>query len=293
MVSLKLEKCDVLIAMSGIYVKSLHTAKKKYNSKIFLERGSHHILSQKDIIDDMALKGMKVSKIPQFIINRELLGYDTADKIVIPASHVEVSFINNCIASEKLFINQYGVDLAMFPITNLPENMMPTAIFVGLWCYRKGVDVLVAAFAKLPHIKLIHVGPIGDAPLPLLSNFKHIDPVSQWLLKDLYSKAHIFVLASREEGLALVQVQALSCGLPIVCTDRTGGSDLKNALKEPGWISVIKHDDPIGFAREVDKMMKKIIGTSGPRDLISGQRETFSWSAYGKRYENELIKVIK
>jgi len=36
----------------------------------------------------------------------------------------------------------------------------------------------------------------------------------------------VFVMASIEEGLAMVQVQALACGLPLICTTNTGGEDL-------------------------------------------------------------------
>ena len=39
-----------------------------------------------------------------------------------------------------------------------------------------------------------------------------------------------YLLPSREGGLALVQIQALACGCPIVVGDRTGGADLKAYL---------------------------------------------------------------
>jgi glycosyltransferase involved in cell wall biosynthesis len=33
-------------------------------------------------------------------------------------------------------------------------------------------------------------------------------------------------MASIEEGMAMVQMQALACGLPLICTTNTGGEDL-------------------------------------------------------------------
>ena len=33
-------------------------------------------------------------------------------------------------------------------------------------------------------------------------------------------------MASVEEGMAMVQMQALACGLPLICTTNTGGEDL-------------------------------------------------------------------
>jgi len=42
----------------------------------------------------------------------------------------------------------------------------------------------------------------------------------------LYSQASVLVLASVEEGLALVQAQAMACGVPVIATTNTGAEDL-------------------------------------------------------------------
>ena len=56
--------------------------------------------------------------------------------------------------------------------------------------------------------------------------FVHIDPVPQTELARFYAEADAFVLASREDGFGVVLAQALASGLPVICTDRTGGADL-------------------------------------------------------------------
>jgi glycosyltransferase involved in cell wall biosynthesis len=40
------------------------------------------------------------------------------------------------------------------------------------------------------------------------------------------SRSHVLVLPSVEEGLALVQGQAMACGCPVVATAATGAEDL-------------------------------------------------------------------
>jgi glycosyltransferase involved in cell wall biosynthesis len=40
------------------------------------------------------------------------------------------------------------------------------------------------------------------------------------------SRSHVLALASVEEGLALVQGQAMACGCPVVATMATGAEDL-------------------------------------------------------------------
>src|SRR5258705_187688 len=101
-----------------------------------------------------------------------------------------------------------------------------TLLFVGSWTLRKGCDLVMSAIAQTPLVWLVHVGSIDtDLAFPREDpRFVQIDPVPQTELARFYAEADAFVLASREEGLAVMQAQALASGLPVICTDRTGGS---------------------------------------------------------------------
>lgn len=297
--SWKLEPCDVVVAMSGIYVNSLIHAKKKYGAKIYLERGSKHILSQKKILDRGIAEGYPVSSVSIGIVEREIKGYEIADKITIPSNHVEQSFIDNGVSKDKIFKNPYGVDLDMFNPSRsyVKENTnlkTPTIIFVGNWSYRKGSDILMKAWSRLEgKVKLMHVGFIGDIPLPKDENFIHINSVPQWRLKEEYVKADLMVLPSREEGLAMVILQALACGLPVVCSNQTGGEDLKQFLPNPNYIKIIPSDDEVSlFEGILDQLLfsqsleinNDILGSKGRQEL--------SWFAYGRRYSKEINSKI-
>ena len=59
------------------------------------------------------------------------------------------------------------------------------------------------------------------------SRFTHVDAVDQSKLVDYYAKAKVFVLPSRQEGLAMVQAQAIACNLPLVGSKDSGAEDLK------------------------------------------------------------------
>src|SRR6185437_15302889 len=50
--------------------------------------------------------------------------------------------------------------------------------------------------------------------------------VPQAELASLMSRSHVLALPSVEEGLALVQGQALACGCPVIATTATGAEDL-------------------------------------------------------------------
>ena len=289
LIAFKLEECEIFIGMSGLSNRSALKAKAKYGAKIYIERGSRHILSQKKILDDLKKEGMNVETVDEIHVKRELISYDLADKIVVASTHVQRSFVEEGCESNKLFVNTYGVDLNMFPPTIIhSENIPPTILYVGAWSYRKGVDILVKAWESLEGVELIHVGSIVDAPLPKYERFKHFEPIPQWCLKDIYKLAHIFVIASREEGLALVQLQALACGLPLVCTDRTGGEDLKGIIENNHLIKVVEHDNASALARAIDELLPFAQSLKDLRLIYGESREKLSWENYSKRYINEI-----
>ena len=290
LIASRLEPCDVFIGMSGVAVESARVARTRYGAKVFIERGSRHVSSQKAILDDLRNRGMAGETVPDWIVKRELASYALADRLVVPSLHVEQSFRDFGFPSEKLFRNPYGVDLSMFAPTPAPSGVSPTLLFVGAWSYRKGVDVLVAAWRQLEGVRLLHVGAVVDAPLPDAPGFTHVDAVPQSRLRDYYAQAHVFVMASREEGLALVQAQALACGLPLVCTDRTGGEDLQRMLDDPAWVSVVPSDDAGALAAAIRAMLSRARNPHRER-VLGPAREQLGWAAYGARYAQELARV--
>ena len=179
----------------------------------------------------------------------------------------------------------------MFPSTSSPSPCPLRIIFIGNWSYRKGVDILVKAWKALEGVELIHVGSIGDAPLPSCAGFMHYDPVDQAKLHKYYGMAHLFVLASREEGMALVQAQALSCGLPLVCTDRTGGEDLQQYIDDPNMIQVVPSDDVESLVRAIKYLIPVTMAKKGRRELMK-DKYSLSWKRVAVRYAEHLSVCI-
>jgi len=293
LIARKLEPCDVFIGMSGLCIKSAVVAKQRFEAKVFIERGSRHILSQKEILDAIASPSGRRDTVPAYAVRRELASYDAADVIVVPSKHVVQSFLERGVPESKLFRNPYGVDLSMFPVTPAPPSDPPTVLCVGAWSLRKGCDVLTEAWRMMNGVRLLHVGPLGDAPLPQDSGFEHHDPVPQWRLREFYAQAHVFVLASREDGFGLVLSQALACGLPVVCTDRTGGEDLREFLDDPSWVTVVPVENPGALADGIRRALDLALGQPGVRNILGDGREKPSWRAYGARYDRFIRAQLR
>lgn len=98
-------------------------------------------------------------------------------------------------------------------------------IAVGRYTYQKGFDLLIPAWKivnKKHHDWTLNIYGGGNKDylqqiidnLGLSSTLKLNGPVSQ--IREKYQQSSIFVLSSRFEGLPLVLMEAMSCGLPPV-----------------------------------------------------------------------------
>ncbi len=284
-----IEPCDVLIGMSGIALRTVDAAQRRYGATVFLERSSRHILSQREILE--AIPGVGPSPISSSTIYRELAGYALADYVSVPSHQVAESFVERGVPAERLFINPFGTDLDVFRPTRAPRGEK-TIVTTGAWSLQKGSDVLVEAWRRLPAgTRLLHVGPVVDAPLPRDACFEHVDAVSQAELPRYYAQGHVFAMASRQEGLALVQVQALACGLKLVCTTRTGGADLRAWTPTADAVTVVPPDDAGRLADALTEALRDLPAPGTTRDLLGENRAMFSWHAYAERYAARMHRA--
>jgi starch synthase len=289
-VSCLMEPCDVVIAMSGIFHRSITRAKSKWGSKILIERGSRHILSQKKILDELRLLNSKAKTVSESDVWHELRDYEIADRIVVPSRHVVESFVEFGVAEKRLFGNPYGVDLSMFSPTFTPSGK-PTVLMTGSWCYRKGCDFLAEAMKETGY-RLLHAGPQGDCPFPTEGWFETVGVLDQSILKNTYARAHVFVLPSREDGWGLVLAQALACGLSIVCSDKTGGRDLLEMMDDKNKVIIINSGDVDALREGIVKAMSFALDCQGLRQISESAREQMSWKAYGERYHHFLTNLV-
>lgn len=284
-----MRKCDVCIAMSGSFVAAPRKAKKQ-GAILIIERGSKHIMEQKRILDSIPSNKGKVT-VPYWHIPREIEDYDMADYVAVASQHVVRSMLKFGYPEEKLFVNPYGVDLSMFyPADNTAKEY--DVIMVGNWGCQKGCDLIVDAI-KLSNYKFLHVGSVSDMPFPKNdSRFTHVDAVDQSKLVDYYAKAKVFVLPSRQEGLAMVQAQAIACNLPLVGSKDSGAEDLKEIVEHSDFITIIEDFTPAALLKAIDLSIIKQKQLNGIQ-YAGNAAERLTWKAYGDRYSEFINKIAR
>ena len=198
---------------------------------------------------------------------------------------------------KKIIKVPYGTNLDEF---YAEENISKqfTIISTGHISVRKGSLYLLEAFSELnlDDSRLLMVGNIEKELFPFLKPFffnpniifqKH---VNQKKLRSFYNNSNLFVTSSLEEGLAVVQIQAMACGLPLICTPNSGGEELIEEGKN-GFVCPIRDKDYlknkiIYFYNNREKL--KIFGKNSNYKA----KNYFSWDKYSQDIYEEYKKLI-
>ena len=293
--SLIYEASDICVAWSG---NALHTIRKAKNmgAITILERGSSHMLYQTEILKEEYEKlGLKPQVAHPRVVEKELREYEEADYISIPSKFVKRTFLEKGIPEEKLVHVPYGVNLEEFKQLQKEDNVF-RIIYAGSMSVRKGVHYLLKAYTdlKLPNSELLLVGGLEDEMKPVFSKydgaFKYINHVPQRDLHKYYSQGSVFAIMSIEEGLAMVQPQAMACGLPVICSTNTGGEDIiRDGID--GFIIPIRNVEALKekliFLYQNPEICKAM-GQSAKERVSKG----FTWDDYGDKMIGEYMRVF-
>jgi len=163
----------------------------------------------------------------------------------------------------------------------------PYVLFLSRLHYKKGLDVLVDAFAALsdryPNTDLVIAGPDDgmlsavqrQAQARELSHRVHlVGPLYGAMKWSALAGAACFCLPSRQEGFSVAILEALACGVPVVISDQCHFPEVSDV--GAGFITPVQADAvaaAIGNVVEV-AVRQKSMGEAGRR-LVE---ERFTWS---------------
>ncbi len=286
--------CDIFVGWSGYSLKSLRKA-KQFGAITIIERCSSHIQFQREILEEeYKMFDYNVNPVNELTLQKELLEYDEADYISIPSRFVKETFLEKGLNPSKLIHVSYGVDTSNFKQVQKEDDKF-RIIYLGALSLRKGIPYLLKAYSELnlPNSELHLIGAISPEIVDTLKkyegSFKHEGFIPHLDLYKYLSQGSVFVLPSIEEGLAYVILQAMACGLPVICTENTGGADVIRDGKE-GFILPI---------RDVGKLKEKILYLYEHENKRKTMSEMalkrvgeFTWDVYGEKMISLYDKLI-
>lgn len=271
---------DVTIA-NRLYINNI------YHNDAQLFKDSYILKEEKDIDNANTNKRLK----------EEL---ELAQYFLVGSTFVKKSLLFSHINENQIYIVPYGVNTNVFIEKKKSEfntNKPLTLIFVGNVCYRKGIHHLLSVVSQYTKEEVI-LNIIGtySSNEPYYTQYAHLDNikfqgfVTHDELYKFYNQADVFVLPSLSEGFAQVSLEAMSCGLPVICTTNSGCNDVITDFKN-GFI--IEPSNREELKNRIDWFIN-----NRPQLLSMGENarkiaSQYTWDSYSLRLNQALTNIFQ
>lgn len=216
-----------IMGVFSLYLKHAYTVRAIFYMHTDWMMFAHKVLS---------IEGANLSRVRRILRSF----YDAFDKVLVLNSDQKKWLFGTQmnLGREKIFQTAHWVNRCFKPQTSdkgqafgLPQAAK-VLLYVGRVSKEKGVLELPALYRevkqKVPELRLVVAGK-GPAQEQLRNEIPDgvfIDWVQQDKLSLLYASADLLVLPSRFDTFAMVVLEALSCGLPVIAYNDKGPKDI-------------------------------------------------------------------
>ncbi len=281
-------KSNDLIHVHGHpYLSSFLAAKiaKRYSKPLVLTQ--HNTFIEYNNIWDTA------EKLNDLAIGKQVL--NEVDKIIVVSNATKKYVLTLGANPEKVEVLHNGVDLNRFkPLSEVKDQMRKklsiskdanVVLTVRRIVYKNGIDTLLEsaeiAVKRNPKLVFVVVGKGPDSEevkekigqLRMQNNFRLTGFVSDENLPLYYNAADLFTLPSKSgEGLPLVVLEAMSCGLPVIATNVGGTSEVMSE----DYGKLVPPNSPDSLAEALVEFSRKDL-TALKKDLRTMMEQKYSW----------------
>ncbi len=176
----------------------------------------------------------------------------------------------------------------------------PTVLSLGRVNWKKGLDRLIPAMARVPHASLVIAGNDEEGYTPQLqaiagrcgvaARTRFSGPVHGEEKWRMIAAADVFALPSYSENFGIAVLEAMACGVPVVVTPEVG---LASAVAESG-AGLVVDGDPVAFGDAIarllaDPSLRQRMGEAGRQAALN----RFSWSAIAPQAEALYRAVLR
>jgi glycosyltransferase involved in cell wall biosynthesis len=212
--------------------------------------------------------------------------------------------------SDRVITIPHGVEPRFAPVVD-PAVLAPVRarhalparfiLFVGIASPRKNVDRLVRAFSALAEsdrgdAQLVLAGPTGwnneslDAAVaasPVAARIRRLGVVAEEDLPALYSIATAVATLSSREGFGLPALEALACGAPLVCANRTSFPEVVGDAA-----LLVDPDDESAVTAALAEVLAGGAGVGARRTSGLARARTFTWERTAAATREVYRRVI-
>jgi glycosyltransferase involved in cell wall biosynthesis len=217
-----------------------------------------------------------------------------ADTVVVPSNFVRDSLPQDVPDRKRVEVVPFGSPEVMEHSRVVRRAGPIKVLFAGSMTQRKGLGDLFLAMAKLdPKRFTLHV--LGTPAVGMdfyrrqYPDFIHHSTRSNLEVLELMRSCDLFVLPSIVEGRALVQQEAMSCGLPIIVTKNAGAEDLLEDGKA-GFLVPIRSPEAIAEKLEILNRDRGLLASMS--SAAKEKANQLTWASYRVKISEAVRSVI-
>ena len=182
-----------------------------------------------------------------------------------------------------------AVEVQRFRARHLPQGKAPIIAMVARLSAEKGVEVLLDALPPIlaahPDACIVFAGPYRSVPgegaylerlrpridaLAAAGHWRFLDVLDDQAIAALYASIDVLVVPSvnSTESFGLVQVEAMTRGVPCVASDLPG---IRHAVRTTGLGALFPAGDAAALARAVGEVLQRRAGGDAGRPDIAAE----------------------
>jgi glycosyltransferase involved in cell wall biosynthesis len=214
-------------------------------------------------------------------IARDTQAFRLANIVTCPSDYVQQEVRSLAGETVRTALTPYGINEDWLETRSSP--IPGRILFVGRVCLLKGSHYLAEAArilkARGVPCEIRVVGPYSPDVIarPAFQGPTYVGPVPRDAVRSEFAEADVFAFPSLTEGLAMVQLEAMACGVPVVTTPRAGGQVRDG---QDGFVVPIR--DP----RALADRLEQIVSDRELREKMSHsarrKAQELSWSHFGQ-----------
>ncbi len=210
---------------------------------------------------------------------------ELAELVICPSNFVFDSLPAEARAAKPCVVAPFGSPTYATHETHKSFAAPLRVLFAGALTQRKGLADLFAAM-KLVNSRDIELVVMGSLLQPLswyraqFSPFTYEAPRPHAEVLRLMQSCDVLVLPSIVEGRALVQQEAMACGLPLIATKNAGADDLI-VEDETGFLVPIR--SPEAIAEKISWCAANRATVSGMGIAAQDRAAKLTWRGYGEK----------
>lgn len=269
----------------GRAVLNYPIAHNRYQTKFYAEEA--------EVAPEFAAALPRMDWLPREYSDRLERECEMADRIMVGSSFARQSFVELGYDASKIVATPYGVDANQFtPPDQVRRDGVFRVLFVGQIGQRKGVSYLLQGYEKFRRAdsELHIVGgytPGHEVYARFQHLYRHTPHIPHKDLPSLFREADVFVFPSLVEGMGLVVLEAMACGLPVITTTHGPGDIVRDGLD--GFFVPIRDSEAI--ANRLDQLYRD---PSLREQMSRNAREQalrYSWQAYAQRAADAVLST--